>query len=278
MFFPEPVSIVLLLVTGIAVGFGQGLLGVGGSFIMVPVMVGIFTGMDLSTDLAVKLAFGTALAVAFTTAIGSSLAHHRRGMVWWKAAVALGVAGAAGALLGSTVTSRYIHGDTLKVVFGAVVILSVIRLITARPPLAKGEPRDSVPLWAACGFPLGFVSGLIGIGGGILVIPLLTAILKFRVHLSVGTSTGVILFTSSAGALGYVVNGLDVGGLPDYSIGYLHLPSWVCLAATSVAMTEFGARVAHRLNARVLMTVFIILMLYLGLRMIGVFDWLGWPI
>ena len=268
----EPTSIAVLLITGLAVGFAQGLLGVGGSFIMVPVTVMVFDNIDVPVDMAVKLAFGTSLAVVLPTAVASSLAHHQRGAVWWRAAVILGAAGAAGALLGSTVTSRFIEGDSLKVAFGAVVILSSLRLLTAKPPSIEEEPKDSALAWIGFGFPVGFVCGLIGIGGGILMVPIMTLALKFGVHRAVGTSTALMMFTGGAGALGYIVNGLAVSELPAHSIGYLNLPTWICLAATSVAMTQLGARVAHRLTARVLMIVFVILMLYLGLRMIGVFD------
>jgi len=271
-------SIVILLVTGIAVGFAGGLLGVGGCFIMVPVAVMVFTNMDVPVDIAVKLAFGTSLLVVLPTAISGSLAHHRRGAVWWKAAIVLGIAGAAGALLGATVTSQFISGGAIKIAFGAVIILGGVRMLTAKPPTIEEEPKDSPLVWIGCGFPLGMVTGLIGIGGGVLVVPLMTAALRFKMHRAVGTSMGMMMFTSAAGALGYILNGLGVSGLPAHSIGYLNLPTWICLAATSVGMAQVGARVAHRLTARILRILFILVMFYLGLRMIGVFDWLGWPL
>lgn len=274
----EPVSIAVLLITGLAVGFAQGLLGVGGCFIMVPVTVTIFTDMDFPVDMAVKLAFGTNLLVVLPTAMSSSLAHHRRGAVWWRAAIILGVAGAAGALLGSTVTSRFIQGDSLKVAFGVVVILSGIRLLTGRPPSIEEEPKYSPLVWIGIGFPVGFVCGLIGIGGGVLMVPIMALALKFEMHRAVGTSTGLMMFTSGAGALGYILNGMGVAGLPAHSIGYLNLPTWICLAGTSVGMAQIGARMAHRLTATILRAIFVLVMFYMGLKMIGVYDWLGWPL
>ena len=125
---------------------------------------------------------------------------------------------------------------------------------------------------------MGFVSGLIGIGGAIIMIPAMTVALKFRVHLAVGTAAGFMIFTSLAGALGYVLNGMNVAGLPDYSVGYLNLPAWACLAGASVGVAQLGAGVAHRVSERILKIVFVTVMFYLGLRMIGVFDWLGWPL
>lgn len=245
---------------------------------MTPVTMMIFTDMGVPLDTSVKLAFGTSLAVVFATAIGSSLAHHREGAVWWRAAAIFGLTGAAGALLGSTVTSRFIHGDVLKVAFGAVIILAGIRFLTAKPPQVEDQPEDTPLSWALCGFPIGFMYGLLALGGGIITVPLMTLAFGFGVHRAVGTSTGLMVFTSSAGALGYLLNGMGAAALPAHSVGYVHLPTWVCLAATSVGMSQVGARLAHRLTARVLRTVFVAVMFYLALRMIGVFDWLGWPL
>ena len=119
-------QIIVLLATGVGIGFAAGLLGLGGCFIMVPVMV--FTQMGIPVDTAVKLAFG------LPTVASSSLAHHRRGAVWWKAAIFLGISGAAGALLGATITSQFIRGEIIKIAFGAVAILAGIRMLTAKPP------------------------------------------------------------------------------------------------------------------------------------------------
>ena len=78
--------------------------------------------------------------------------------------------------------------------------------------------------------------------------------------------------------VGYIVNRLGVTGLPSGSIGYVRVWSWLALAATSVLMAQVGARAAHRIPAKQLKWIFIAVMLYMGLKMVGVFGWLGWPI
>ena len=131
------------------------------------------------------------------------------------------------------------------------------------------EPKDDPRLWVAWGFPVGIVSGLIGLGGGILMIPILTIALKFNMHRAVGTSLAVMMFSGAAGALGYLINGLDVSGLPAYSTGYINWIAWGSLAVTSIAMAQVGARTAHMLPAKWLRLIFIAVMVYMGLRMIG---------
>ena len=100
--------------------------------------------------------------------------------------------------------------------------------------------------------------------------------LKFKMHEAIGTSLAIIIFTSFVGLLGYIVGGWNAVGLPPYSLGYVNFWSWFLLAVSSVGMAQFGALTAHRLPARQLRYLFIILMMFVGLRMIGVFEWVGW--
>lgn len=269
--------VLALLGTGIGVGFASGLLGVGGCFIMIPVQYWVYTALGASTDIAIKLAFGTNLAVVLPTAFSGAMGHHRKGAVWWKAAMYLGGFGLIGSIGGAT-AAAHIAGYILKIVFGAAILAGGIRMLTAKPPKVEEEPKDSPRLWAAWGLPLGVVTGLIGIGGGVLMVPVMVIFLKFKMHQAVGTSTAMMILTAIGGLTGYIINGLGVSGIPAPHLGYFHLWSWVCLAGTSVGMAQVGARTAHLLPAKQLRLIFIIVMFYMGLKMIGVFQWLHLPI
>ena len=259
------------MAAGIIVGLGQGLLGVGGAFIMVPVMVTVFDHMGWEQDAAVKIAFGTSLLVMFPAAIATTAAHQRHQGVWWKPAIVMGLAGVAGSLLGSTLTTQVIAGEVMRIVFGAVVILASVRLLTAKPVESREAPRERLLLWAAFGFLVGMFSGLLGAGGGILLVPVMVTAFKFKIHQAVATSAAVMVFTTGAGALGYLINGAGVSGLPEGSFGYFHLTAWLCLAPTSIAMTQVGTWAAHRLSAKALKIVFAVVMIVVGLRMVGAF-------
>ncbi|MCK5181687.1 MAG: TSUP family transporter, partial [Dehalococcoidia bacterium] len=87
-----------------------------------------------------------------------------------------------------------------------------------------------------------------------------------------GTSVAAIILTSIGGIVGYIVNGLGVSDLLPYSLGYINLPIWLCLAATSIPMAQLGARAAHALPAKPLRYILIAFMVYAGLDMIGVFH------
>ena len=269
--------IITLLVTGIGVGFAGGLLGLGGAFIMTPVQYMIYTAMGVPTDTAIKLAFGTSLLVVLPIATSGAWRHSKKGAVWWKAAIIMGSCSLIAAVGGATLAT-HLPGAGLKIAFGAVVLAGGIRMLTARPPKIEPEPKDNPWLWVAWAIPIGIISGSLGIGGGIVIIPVMVLALKFEMHHAVATSLAMMIFTSIGGVIGYIINGLGIPNLPTYSLGYVNLPAWFLLAVTSVGMAQVGAITAYKLPAKQLRYIFIAVMFYMGLKMLGVFDWLGWPI
>ena len=271
------IAVIALSITGMLVGLASGLLGVGGCFLMVPVLYWVYTSMGFSPDIAIKVAFGTNLLVVLPTVMSSAFGHNKKGKVWWRAAIIIGIAGAIGAVIGATIAS-HLPGEVLKIFFGLGILAGALRMLTAKPPKLEQEPEDNPVLWAAWGFPMGIISGMIGIGGGVLMIPVMVLVLKFKMHRAVGTSAALMIFTSIGGVIGYIINGLGVEGIPPYSIGYVNLTSWLMLAVTSVPMAQVGVILAHKLPAKQLKYIFISLMIYMGLKMIGVFGWLGLPI
>jgi len=103
-------------------------------------------------------------------------------------------------------------------------------------------------------------------------------VFKYNIHNAMATSLAIMVFMSAGGALGYIINGLGVPQLPAYSIGYVYLPAFLVLTAASAGMAQIGAITTHRLPARHLRYIFIAVMFYLGIKMLGVFDLLGWPL
>lgn len=270
-------QIIALLITGIAVGFASGLLGVGGCFIMVPVQFWALKSIGVDPTIAIRIAFGTNLLVVLPTAFSGAMAHNKKGAVLWKAGVAFGLAGIVGAFIGAFIAS-HLPGRVLTMAFGIAVILGGIRMLTARPPKIDEAPSDSLTAFILWGVPLGIVSGIIGIGGGVLIIPVMVFFLKFNMHQAVGTSTALMMFTAFGGALSYLINGLGVEGLPPYSTGYVNWYQWIILAGVSIPWAVVGANTAHLLPARQLKFVFMAVMFYMGLKMCGVFSYLNLPL
>jgi len=269
--------IIILLGTGVGVGFASGLLGVGGGFIITPVQYLLFTNMGMSTDIAMKVAFGTSLLVILPTVASGAWRHHKKGAVRWKTAIIMGICGFMAAFGGATLAT-HLPGAVLKIVFGVVVLASGIRMLISKPMESGQEMKNNPWLWAAWAIPIGLVTGMTGLGGGVVAVPVMVLALKFKMHDAIATSLAMIIFTSAGGVVGYIVNGLGVPDLPAYSVGYVNLSTWFLLAVTSIGMAQVGAMTAHRLPARQLKWIFVAAQFYVALRMLGVFDWLGWPL
>jgi len=272
----EPLYIAFLLVTGMIAGFFSGMLGVGGCFIMVPVQFWILTSMGIEPTIATRISFGTALAVALPTSINGTLGHYRRGAVVRRASMLLGTTGVVGAYLGGWAASNA-PGSLLRLIFGLVILIAALRMV-AGSPKPSGYAENSDSNYLLFGLPLGFLCGLIGIGGGVLMVPVMVIFLGFDMHKAVGTSTAAIIFTSFGGVLSYVIFGLDSYGLPPHSLGYVNIFQWMLLAGTSIPSARIGVWASHKLKAKALKRVFITLMFYVALKMMGILELLQLPI
>ncbi|MBW2023314.1 MAG: sulfite exporter TauE/SafE family protein, partial [Deltaproteobacteria bacterium] len=109
------------------------------------------------------------------------MTHHRKGAVLWKAGVTLGITGAIGAFFGAFLAA-HLPASVLTKAFGIAVIVGAIRMLTAKPPKITEQPPDSLTPYILWGIPLGIVSGIIGIGGGVLMVPIMVFFLKFDMH------------------------------------------------------------------------------------------------
>jgi uncharacterized membrane protein YfcA len=269
-------NVFILLAAGAGTGFTSGLLGIGGGAVMVPVSYWLILGMGIAPDIAIRIAFGTSLLVILPTVISGSWRHNKEKAVRWRTALVLGSTALVGGLVGATLAS-HLPGEILKVGFGGLVLAIALWMgVGMMPKLRRedAEPRENVALVAACGFPIGIVSGLTGLGGGVLIVAVLVLALNFAMRVAVGTSVASIILASLGGIAGYIVNGLGVPGLLPYSVGYVNLPIWLCLVATSVPLAQLGAGAAHALPTKPLRYIFIAFMVYAGLNMSGVGRWI----
>jgi uncharacterized membrane protein YfcA len=270
-------NIFILLAAGAGTGFTSGLLGIGGGAVMVPVSYWLILTMNVPPDIAIRIAFGTSLLVILPTVISGSWRHNKEKAVRWRIALILGSCALVGGLVGATLAA-HLPEKTLKLGFGALVLAIALWMGLGMMPRMRRKdaepPRENLGIVAACGFPIGMISGLTGLGGGVLIVAVLVLGLNFSIHNAVGTSVAAIILGSLGGIVGYIVNGLGVPDLLPYSIGYVNLPIWLCLVATSIPMAQLGARAAHALPAKPLKYIFIAFLIYAGLEMIGVFHWM----
>lgn len=260
-------SFACLIITGITAGTASGLFGVGGGFLMTPVQYWLSLTGGMDSTLATRLAFGTSLAVMIPTMISGAAAHHSRGAVNWKAAVPMGCAAIFGGLAGGTIAA-HLPGIVLRMFFAILIIVMAARMVWHIRSCPVCEPRGSTGIYILIGFLIGIVSGLAGIGGGILLVPVLVILLGYPMHTAVGTSSACLIFSSAGAVTAYVINGWGVAGLPLYSIGYVDLLTFAILAITTIPLARFGVRCAHGCSGRNLQIVFAGLLILIGLLML----------
>lgn len=244
-----------LIITGITTGTVSGIFGVGGGFLMTPVQYWLSISGGMDSTLATRLAFGTSLAVMIPTMMSGAFAHHNRGAVNWKAAVPMGCSAIFGGLIGGTLAT-HLPGHVLRVVFAILIIAMAARMVWHIKSCPVCEPRGSTGVYIILGFLIGIVSGLAGIGGGVLLVPILVILLGYSMHTAVGTSSACLIFSSAGAVTAYVINGWGVAGLPSYSIGYVDPVTFAILAVTTIPCARIGVRCAHRFSGRNLQIVF----------------------
>ncbi len=260
-------SFACLIITGITAGTASGLFGVGGGFLMTPVQYWLSLTGGMDSTLATRLAFGTSLAVMLPTMISGAAAHHSRGAVNWKAAIPMGCAAIFGGFAGGTLAA-HLPGIVLRMFFAILIIGMAARMVWHVRSCQVCEPRGSTRIYLLIGFLIGIVSGLAGIGGGILLVPVLVILLGYSMHTAVGTSSACLIFSSAGAVTAYVINGWGVAGLPLYSIGYVDLVTFAILAATTIPLARFGVQCAHGCSDRKLQIVFAGLLILIGLLML----------
>jgi uncharacterized membrane protein YfcA len=253
------------LATGLAVGFFAGLLGIGGGAVLVPILVLVFTAQGLAPDHVLHLALGTAMASIMFTSISSMRAHHAHGAVDWDIARAMAPGILAGAFCAALVAGL-IAKRPLALMFSGLVFYAATQILFDLRPKQSRELPGAAGLFAA-GAGIGAVSSLLAAGGAFLCIPFL-AWCSVPLRRAIGTAAAVGLPIAFAGALGYVVQGLRVEGLPSPSLGYVYLPALALVVVTSMLAAPFGARVAHRLPVRRLRMIFALLLYALAVRML----------
>jgi len=267
----------VLVATGAVVGFTAALLGVGGGFILVPVMYWVMSGAGVVDDIALRTAFGTSLLVIVPTVLSSTWRHHKNGAVAWRAAFILGGCGALAALAGSTLAAHLPTG-TLKIGFGVfILVISARMLIGIRSEGASADWASSprTASMVVLGLSMGVIAGMTGLGGGALMVPALVLLFHFPMLRAVATSSAAIIFTAPGGIIGYIVHGLGVPGRLPYSVGYVNVAVFLALVVLSIPMAQLGAKTAHSIDGRKLRLLFVVLMVYVGLRMTGLFELLG---
>ena len=230
--------IALTVALATLVGLSLGLLGGGGSILMVPLFAYV-AGLDARQAIAMSL-----LVVGVTSAVGV-VSHARAGRVRWGTGVMFGAAGMAGGY-GGGLLSGFVPRSVLMVAFAGVMMTAALAMLRGRRERTSLDGPQVAPVAKIllAGLAVGLVTGLVGAGGGFLIVPALAILGGLPMQGAVGTSLMVIAMNACAGLAGHLA-----GSQIDWRLALMVTASAVCGAL-------LGAKFAASVNASTLREAF----------------------
>lgn len=255
----------LLLVAGAGAGIIAGLLGVGGGIVVVPVLFHLFTHLGVDESIRMQVAVGTSLATIVATAWSSASAHYKRGTVDQAFLKGYGPMIVLGVLIGSAIASS-VKGPVLTSVFAVVALVVALQIAFGNPNWKLGEHLPTGLGRLGIGTAIGALSAMMGIGGGSITVPVMT-MYGAPVHRAVGTAAATGFIIGVPGTLGFIIGGWNAPNLPPGSFGFVSLVGLALIAPTSMLCAPLGAKLAHRLNTKMLRRVFAVFLGVTSLRM-----------
>lgn len=253
------------MIIGLIGGLLAGLLGVGGGLVIVPLLIFCFTKQSVQNEVIMHLALGTSLASIIFTSISSFIAHHKRGAVDWSIVKQITPGIIIGTFVG-TIVAAMLSTEFLKFFFCVFLYSIATQMVANRKPKASRELPSSTGV-SAVGSVIGIASSLVGIGGGSLSVPFMLWC-NVTAHKAIGTSAAIGFPIALTGTFGYIVNNLDVAGLPPYSLGYVYLPALLFTVCFSVLTAPLGAKLAHTLPVEKLKKIFAIFLYVVATKMV----------
>jgi uncharacterized protein len=256
-----------LLTAGGVAGLLAGLLGVGGGIVVVPVLYYGFSALGVDPDVRTHVAVGTSLATVVVTAFRAVRSHHALGAVDLALLRQWAPAAAIGAVLGTAATAT-LGGRALTGVFGTVALLVSLHMAFGRESWRLAESPPDGPARFPIAGGIGFVSVMMGLGGGTLGVPTLT-LLGVAIHRAVGTAAGLGLAIALPGAIGLALAGIGVAGRPPGCLGYVNAIGFALIVPATWLTAPFGAAWAHAISRTALRRAFAGFLALTAARMIA---------
>lgn len=258
--------VLAMLGTGIVSGVAAGLLGIGGGAVIVPALSSALLLMGFDDDVVQHVAVATSLAIIIPTGLVSARSHNKRGALdidvlkLWAPPIVVGT------FIGGLMAGWY-SGDVLRVVFALMAFVIAANILFSFQTRLMGHLSGSKLTHRIAAFVVGYLSSLMGIGGGSLTVPTLVAF-GTNMHRAVGTSAAIGVAIALSGTLGFIISGWGIDDLPPLSFGYINLIALLIVGSMAALCAPIGAAMAHRLDQKALKYVFAGFLTLVGLNML----------
>lgn len=256
----------LILAIGAFAGVVAGLLGVGGGIVLVPAFFFAFSSLGYDTPELMQICLATSLATIVVTSVRSVLAHHRKGAVDWAILKSWGPGIAIGAVLG-VLAAAGLRNEALMAIFGVLGLCVGLYLAFGRAHWQLGHEMPGGVARTVLSPLIGFLSVLMGIGGGSFGVPLMTLYGR-PIHRAVATAAGFGLIIAVPSVLGFLMVGGDGPGRPPFTVGQVNLIAFAVVVAMTLITTPVGVRLAHAMDPKPLKRVFAVFIMIMALNML----------
>jgi len=247
-------SIVSLFVLGVAVGTFGTLVGIGGGIILIPIFLLLFQWSP-------QHAVGTSLVVVFLNAVSGSIAYIKQKKVYYDAAIRFSIATIPGAIIGSYL-AEYFTSTSFRVAFGGLLmVVSIIMFFRTKKQEGKSKFGEegftyNRTLGVLLSTLVGFLSSILGIGGGVIHVPAMVYILGFPTHVATATSHFVLAISTFWGVATH------------YIIGNILVKPALTIGIGAVVGAQIGAQLSLKVKSKSILILLSIALFLLGLRLV----------
>ncbi len=262
----SPVTL-MLIVTGFLGGTCAGLLGLGGGVVMTPLCAIIYPLIGVDEDVLFKVIFGTNFLIILISTSISTYRYQRKNLILWRATFPLALSAVIGVLIGVFFVDRA-SNRLLEMFFGFFALIAGIRMFIKFEEVKNKEPVFSFPILALTGMISAIVGAFAGVGGGIVMIPVMILLLNFRTRNCPPTTNSVMIFTALASMIGYMIIGWENPLVPENSLGFVYVGAGLPLALGAVFGAPTGTWLNSRISTALLKKIFAVVLFIVFLKMV----------
>jgi uncharacterized membrane protein YfcA len=221
--------IIEFIIAGIITGFFSGFFGIGGGTILVPTL--LYLGLDIKT------AIGISVTQMMISSIFGSFLNYRKGVLKLNEGVFLGIGGAVGATISGFIVSN-VSSKFLGIIFLTILAFAIMKFFYAPYQQEENNEINNKFLLFLIGIFVGAIAISVGVGGAVMITPILVGMLKYNLKKAVSLSLFFVVFSATSGFIS-----LSSYGLIDYKLGFL-------VAIFSMIGTFIGIKTYHTIEAK----------------------------
>ena len=254
--FGEIVNLLLVLSIAASVaGFMAGLLGVGGGIIMVPALYYAFTVLDFDLATRMHISVGTSLAIIVPTSIISAKTHMEHKAVDVNLVKSFGIFIVLG-VIGGTFLAINLRTSDFILFFSIMAFIVGLFFIFFRDKFLENPKKIKDSIKNISGVAVGFISVLLGIGGGSLMVPFMRTF-GYDIRKSIGTASAIGILIAISGTITMITGGEIINNISTpYTIGYINLFGFIVFVPVTMLMARIGAKAVYKIDKKLLSRIF----------------------